>query len=528
MNTKKLERVLLAIAVGFAFFWLMTLVCLGQESGPYYPGAGANAALSTATPAGLVSQNLVAAWSAASFITDTDGVAITTWPDLSGNGWNLTCTSLSYSHNGCGGNPGIWFPWETGFALCTNFLTRGLDTNITIVIVDTDVSAVGGNGAQAAWIISMGTNAPGSFYWQSDTGNNGAILEPGYGNQYGTMGAGEVDVMCMNYSGQKYSAWQNSFQVIDGLYPDGPSSYPQTTGLGTNGEIWVGGYLGRAIWSGYINLILIYTNLTPSQIQQNRNVLNAIYLPSNRALLSGDSITIGLAGSAYSNMTYFATSALPGWDVGNSGKLGATSANQLQYLRDNLPMLPKGQVGIVSFMEQVNDDVASLTPAQTLANYETGASICHSNGWKFVAGNPMSYSAGDSDGSRTNFNNLLRTTWHSFADGLADYASVPAMGSNNACLNTNLFISDHTHPTAAGYMLMSNIEVQSFQQILSPNITQFGVLYPSNSLANLQSYTNQIPPGGTLIIYTNSAAASTSGAAKLYNSNGLITLTPGT
>ena len=497
--------------------------------------------LAGSVPSGIYLQNLAGAWSANTFASNADGTAITVWPDLSGNGNNLQCTLVTYQHNAVNGNAGLYFAYGSSYATNANFLSNyAINTNFTIIAVIRDTSG-GGGGIQnrQGWFFSVGApGGNGSFRWFDYNAGNGNV--PGNEGQlggnftiaYGAQMNGNVDVMAFSGNPSFFSFWQNGVQEVDTRWPDNQTPAPGT-GIGTTGSLYLGSLPGPSgNFGGYVSLLLVYTNwLTPQQVQQDNSVLCAAYgQTGNAIMLSGDSVTEANSANTGTNFTAFAVDSFPGWNVFNCGRPGMNSSNQTLYAYNWAPnMNQSAALRVDLFMERINDDSQGLSISTTLTNWIEHAAVDHSNNVKFIACTIPSYNTGDLNGTRTNFNNLLRTTWRTFADGLCDYASVPSMGTNFACSNTVLFSAvDLTHPTSTGYQQLSNVEVQAIQQLLWPNANQVGVFYSSNNLANLQWYTNQIPVWGTLIIYTNAPAATTSGAAKLYNSNGLITLTPGT
>lgn len=488
----------------FPLLILPTAVMAGWETGP---NAATTSSLSSALPSGLYLQGVAGAWSADSFDYTNDGAAINIWPDLSGNGNDLKCAALTYSHNACSGKAGVYFgTYGTSLATNANFTSNySFNTNVTVFLVlkDLDFRV---QPTLTDWVFSFGVGN-GSFRWfdYSPGPPQGAGIGGPFSLNYGAMNAGEVDVMAISYNGSFYSAWQNGRQVFDGRYPDAQVSYPQTAGAGTSGDVAIGGLPNQGDFCGYVALALIYTNcLTPAQVQQNNSILCAAYgWTGNSITLSGDSLTIGYQGPILSNLTAFATAAFPGWLVENCGRSGMNSSNQVNYICDWAPSVSQSAQNVDLFMERINDDNGGLATSVTEANYIWAAAVAHSNFVKFIACTIPSYTPGDANGTRLSFNAWLHTHWNTFADGICDYAAVPQIGTNGACSNQPAyFYTDNTHLTGAGYMLCSNVEVGAIQSLLWPTANQFGTLYPSNSW-NIGLFTNEIPDWGTFTTYSN-------------------------
>lgn len=523
---------------------VMPGITTGNPNSPSYSGTftGNGSGLTNVTavntvsggmlPNGLYVQSLAGAWTADSFDTYTDSQPVTAWPDVSGQNNTLSCAALTYSHNGCNGRPAVLFAtYGTSFATNYNFLSNyALNTNITMFVVVRDL--ITGVNANLDYLISFGSTYPGTFNWTDYAGigpsGNAAYfvsrISGGFGDSYGCMNAGNVDVMALSYNGAYYSVWQNGWQEFDGRY----TGSGQTEGIGTSGSLYLGG-LAPANPSAncYVSLLLIYSNcLTSAQIQQDNSAIRAAYgLTGNGIMLSGDSVTIGNNATAQSNLTYNAVASFPGWNVGNCGVSGMTSSNQVNYLLDFAPSGSRAApFNIDLFMEQINDNGNGWAPSITETNYILAAQTAHSNFWKFIACTIPSYKAGDANGSRTNFNIWLQLNWRGFADGICDYAGlIPAMGTNGACTNQpTYFGSDYTHPTAAGYVLMSNVEVSAIQNLLQPTANRYGTFYPGT--LNLQFYTNTLAVGETALTYSKNA----SGVAvpvRIQNVGGTITIT---
>lgn len=62
----------------------------------------------------------------------------------------------------------------------------------------------------------------------------------------------------------------------------------------------------------------------------------------------------------------------------------------------------------------------------------------------------------DREAARVDFNNFLRSEWPAFADGLADWASDPVLGSSHFPAN-HVFCADGIHPTQMGYRRLGEI-----------------------------------------------------------------------
>ena len=105
-------------------------------------------------------------------------------------------------------------------------------------------------------------------------------------------------------------------------------------------------------------------------------------------------------------------------------------------------------------------DVEQLVTDYALARRQAGFKVCL-----------MTLLADPSppvEAARLAFNDWLRAIWPTFADGLADVAADPRLGSPGACFDPAFFATDHLHPNDAGAALMAAIVASALHRIDPP------------------------------------------------------------
>jgi hypothetical protein len=417
-----------------------------------------------------------------------NGATLTAWNDSSGNGNTIAFGGggITWSENGIGGRPGIFFNASTSVGTNDGFFSRySLNTSITLFLCFNDYGAAtipqwGGSGAP--YIFCAGTPADFNGWFISPAvggppGNVGYMSGTnGYQAYWGITLRRDPQVLCVRYDGVSFKVYRNGIKESDPNIQNslGGGNAPQPNGIGAAGNFILGqlGNIAENAWNGIYGRIIVYpTALSASQVNQvNSFLMNYYGIGQNEILLEGDSITLADEGGNFSNLEAYVSEAFPWFQVANVAQLGRTTIGDVTNAYNWAPFNSEGNgVHIAAFMERVNDDNASDSIAITETNYLNWASIARSNGWQTIACTIPSYQEGDNNGTRTNLNTYLRTNWFGLGfNAICDYAAVPTIGTNGACSNSVVFFSDKTHPLSNGYQYFSNSLVNTIQSLI-PN-----------------------------------------------------------
>jgi len=114
----------------------------------------------------------------------------------------------------------------------------------------------------------------------------------------------------------------------------------------------------------------------------------------------------------------------------------------------------------------INDQSADFT----FTNLVTYCNERRNKGWKVIVCTEVSMKGQGSNGAcdltRNIYNDLIKTRWQEFTDGIADLASNPEIGTIGAYLNTTYFC-DGIHLTNSGTVIVADIVNQAIDTLMS-------------------------------------------------------------
>ena len=454
----------------------LTNVSASQLTGQIPTGVmAASGALSGSDYQALLEIATPYAWfNADTFNSYTNGQSVTSWPDYSLNGNNLSAMSgnqATFSATGVLGQPSVCF---NGSGLCfsnANFFPSAANTNLTIFLV-----YVSTNMANLSVMLDASSSAsttPGFYFasccisFMDNKGGAGYFLFNGKTNGFATLnGATEwgnsINIVGMRYTplgGNLYSpdTWRNG--RISSKY--NINSYPLlTNGIGAVGNLYIGGYVSAGYeFKGYVSQMLFFTNaLTDAQVAGVNLFLDSKYHHRNKnVLLDGDSITIGAGALPGSNFMALCSSALPDWafdNIANGARTSGQEYTNQQYWINTKKNEASQNIAVL--MIGAND--ANLGYAYTETNILNYFKAARKAGWKTISCTIPSFVWGEVavPGYRTNLNNWITANWTNYADALCDYASDPMVGPVGSYTNTVYFYTDGAHLLSPAYTRLTS------------------------------------------------------------------------
>jgi len=256
------------------------------------------------------------------------------------------------------------------------------------------------------------------------------------------------------------------------------SSQLQSAGIaGGAGVFQLGGSsIVNSYFNGTVYYMAVYNRLlTTAEILTNYDFMysvmqlrgvqptgpNNISTTTNQLVASGDSITMGYLGTAYTTLLSLNGTWAKG-NIGVPGQLMATMVAEVQAA--DIPELNKTAGKSVAVIWGGTNDITAGTSADTVLSYlESYCKQVRAAGYKVIPVTMLSRN-GEDTGKNT-YNTLIRENWESFADALADVAANPLLGADGAYANSTYFNVDGIHPKTAGDTIAAAIIQQSVNRL---------------------------------------------------------------
>lgn len=236
---------------------------------------------------------------------------------------------------------------------------------------------------------------------------------------------------------------------------------------------------------------------------------------NNVVVCIGDSITEGGAGGATAYPPQLST--VNTIIVYNAGRGGSTTTDLITYASTNstkfYSRLARNNIAVVWI--GTNDD--GTGHRQTLDRASAFCRQLQVQGFKVIFVTMLSRSG--SEVFKTNYNNLIRVEWPSFANALADVSANPVMGGDAAYADTTYFV-DGVHPTTLG-MAISATNISKVIDFVITNSPQVAVLGTMSKLAVGTPYISQTNRINTVDI-RGSATIGTNYSQTAAPANGII------
>lgn len=388
-------------------------------------------------------------WSADVGVTDVAG-AVTTWADRSGNGRTMTAPAdanrPALIPGGLGALPTIQFNGTSHWMKTGSFV---VSQPFTLYLLAKQVGytqfdrVIGGAGASDFFVYQSNTVAP-----NVSMRTGGSV-----GPTFTAWAVGDFAVLQMHWSGVNSKARRNLNTEVGGnpgtLGFDGLSLGASNLGA-LFGNIEFVEVIARSGLDDVLTGFRHYTYLAHRASFAVRNMLN-----------EGDSLTQG-AGVALANL--FPHKVLAGkspvaWGYNNVAVGGSTvaqmaaRATSADEFSDRL-----ADENWITVWCGTNDIVNGATAEQVVAGLVSYCQARRQAGFKVLVFTilPRTAISGAKETERQELNTIIRATWVTFADGLADVAADATLGAENANLNTTYY-SDGTHLTAAGHTIVAAI-----------------------------------------------------------------------
>jgi lysophospholipase L1-like esterase len=235
-----------------------------------------------------------------------------------------------------------------------------------------------------------------------------------------------------------------------------------------------GGYLGRTVafhQSGMIELsgLVIYGRSLDAdeRLHAVQAVEENFAIPQQQQdtyVADGDSITQGLGSMYNQGYPWYMERLLPrslilynaGWAAKTLGGPGGL-VERYDHFTSRL-YNPHARINLISILAGTNDIANHSSGQEVFQLIAQYAAAARRTGFKVVVGTILPRATFDAhmEYERVQANVLLRSNWRNFANGLADFAADPALGSVGATSNAAVFISDGVHPTDYGYQIMAS------------------------------------------------------------------------
>jgi len=440
-----------------------------------------------------------------------DGDPIKQWNDLSTSSANAIQATVGnrpvYKTNIINGKPVIRFNGSPQNMITSSFLDSSFDNNFTYFMVaskengDIEVSTSNGDmnwytGGQEDHFIANTGNLNPDQITGVPAGNNFSISDP--------------TIETFKYDGTNAT-----------LRVSGRQKSVSTTGaLGLSGGLTIGSLSSNNFYyHGDIAEIIIYNSvLSDTQIEQIESYLMNKYgivssmPPASIPLIifDGDSMTYG-NGSTDGQNYPFQTQTLLGINA-TYQNLGVPGQTVLQMDNDadiqiDTEYLSSRTTNIISLFGGTND-IAQDPNQDAITTYNRIVSYSQARraaGFKVIVNTILPRSEGlysisksEFETTRQTVNNLIRTNWKTFADGISDIASDSNIGQLNDSDNLTYYV-DGIHLTNNGYGIIASYVSSAIKQIIDPISISNIATVPSSTTANISWTTNQ--NGSTSVNY---------------------------
>ena len=389
-----------------------------------------------------------------SFIGNTNGYAPSSWPDITGRGHSLNLANVSYSPEGIGGKPALYFSGSGSLASNAFFNSAdltSLNTNITFFLVFKSENNAGGIYA----LLASGTNGTDGVFlypqytvydaWQfQKQGANHALSS-------GEIAPNKISIVAISFNGSGVSVWRNGR----------PIALDSDTGTTLNGGLGLTSllYLGRESdgtsfpWAGYYSDVIVYSNsLNQAQIKGVFADLNQKYrVNQDEILLEGESEICGNGSTAGITPITQLANYFHGYTLEicamNGRNIATMQTNTLEWVSSK-----NQNRGVVWLHDNCgnSDNISQITNGvRAICNW------CWSNDWRVVVSTPIDYVTGEP--VQTNFVPWLQANWTNFCDGIIDISANTnfGVGVTNCGASTNssnyiYYNGDHIHLSALG------------------------------------------------------------------------------
>lgn len=393
-------------------------------------------------------------WWKADTLALSAGNNVTNWPDLSGNGKDLTPPGTAPTYQLASGKPVVrntasTYLKNTGFAVNARALSVFAVLSPANAASNTKVMAFG-PGTALIW-----NQTSAAVEWGMQTTSLSLYgLPVANGTFYAAGFVADSDgAIAMWRNGKKSYRLQNSGSTA------GPS--------GTLTDLFVGAAAAANNWAGDYKEILVYNSrLSDSQAQQVMAYLAArhglsLATVGDQVVFDGNSLTNGhsSANPGYTDRVVNARSPLTAYNVGVSGQ------TIVQMTADAVTQIDPLHSGVytknVVVCWEITNYLASIQNPTTV--YNAVVSYCQARraaGWKVVVVTCLPRTSGGLyagfEADRQTVNTNIRTNWATFADALADVGDDATIGPALASDNTTYY-SDKLHLTSAGYLIVANL-----------------------------------------------------------------------
>jgi hypothetical protein len=385
-------------------------------------------------------------WADPSRLTLTDGSAVTTFVDTSGNGNSFsqatTANKPILKTAGINGLPSINFDGTNDFMESPSFLDSSFGSAFTFATVIQPINT--GNGRFFAFS-SAYEFAPfvGGNYCTILYRSNAANA------QSSTADVTSPTVVITTYDGINARIFLNGK-----IGAEIPSAVP----LALTGSMRIGARdsLGDT-FNGLMGDVLIYKNaLSSSDVQKLNAFLSAKYNLKKRTIVfDGDSRTAGLVNSSNMNLARQTLALLGGasqWYAANcavSGNFATTLLTRGPSWVD--PSLSLNGESIYVIYVGINDLISLASPAFINSTIAARCSAARAVSAKVVVCTiPPAGSNSTVESNRILVNASIRANWTSYADALADLASDPFVGQPGSQNDTTYFNPDGLHENDTG------------------------------------------------------------------------------
>ena len=475
-------------------------------------------------------------WLDASQVTNANNSLLTNWPDMSNSRNNATNQSVNtnwiptYFNNTIGGRPGVVFNGSNWLQTPTNIL-KNLSTSLTIYYVYqsyyTNYSTFTGGGILWCYQNRGSTyyydeleglrNLPGQFATGGETINYVDFNSPHVEGMVLSGNSIVIEQQGLGYINQGVGV----LEPMTNYWSIGNATVNLSPGVNDSGLI---GCLSE--------FIIINRTITQDETVAINSYLTQKYKTgtTSKLIFIGDSLTWlywPTSGSSTGTNNYPSTvyNAIGGTNSGYNGVIngwyGQQASNYNVFEQNFYAQSPKTSRDIILFWlghndiyegslyasaQQTYNSIVSCISQLRLMGYSTiVATITPSGDTNLLQYNTV----------RTNLNQMIRTNWYTFADGLADVGGDPIIGNTNYCSNTNYF-TDGTHFTPAGSVIAASYFTQALTNLLwqlavrtntvgayisnnagnGTNLTLWGSLTRTNTINPTTDYYNAPALGG--------------------------------
>lgn len=414
------------------------------------------------------------------YAAPTNGQAVATWQDSSGNSRHATVeagTPTMSTAGGYNGKPGVSIGASCRMATPA-FVTSAYGNAITVFCVSKEAATLHSStkvkvsiSTATFYICNIGTTNVRGVACNGLTGFTSVV------NAAPTLGG--IDYFSVGASSVRLST--------DGFGPLNTSSaYLDSTAISagsvpfTNGKVIIGGLTGDPTydWPGTISEVIVYSRqLSSAEMRRVYNYLAGKYSQKTLTLL-GNSLTSGTGSTGGASQIQSTTgtnipSRLMASSIGSQLRIrsdafsGRSAAQLLANTPDYSGVYGSGVGSITLVWEGTN---SLLQTASAQAAYEALRTVClirRQFGRRVYIGTVTPAQGG---GAGTQFealqlvlNTMIRNNYTQFADGIIDFAADSRLSDPN---NTTYFSADKIHLNDTGYQVATDLIVAALTPAL--------------------------------------------------------------